>query len=231
MSTVQEFDQHADTYDAELNQALSVSGETREYFARKRIEWLAGCVYALRERPRSALDYGCGIGDTSVLLREAFDLASVTGIDTSRRSLELAASRHGDGACRFLRLEEHLPCGDIDLAYCNGVFHHIPPVERASAVDYVQRCLRPGGLFAFWENNPWNPGTRYIMQRTPFDRDAVTLSPPTAARLLRHGGFQIIRISHLFFFPRLLKSFRVFERCLARLPMGGQYQILCRKPD
>jgi hypothetical protein len=27
----------------------------------------------------------------------------------------------------------------------------------AAAVDYVYRSLRPGGLFAFWENNPWNP--------------------------------------------------------------------------
>ena len=37
-------------------------------------------------------------------------------------------------------------------------------------------ALRPGGLFAFWENNPWNPGTRLVMSRIPFDRDAITLS-------------------------------------------------------
>jgi hypothetical protein len=53
------------------------------------------------------------------------------------------------------------------------------------------RSLRPGGLFAPWENNPWNPNTRYVMSRIPFDRDATTLSPPKAVGLLRQNGFQV----------------------------------------
>src|SRR5215472_6154322 len=144
MSAVQEFDQHADTYDAELNRALSASGETKKYFAHKRIEWLKYCLNGNGEHPRSALDYGCGIGDTSELLLDALAVSSLIGIDTSPRSLELAAARQRHPSCRFLLLEDHLPCGDIDLAYCNGVFHHIAPAERASSVDYVWRCLRPG---------------------------------------------------------------------------------------
>src|SRR4029434_4043103 len=73
------------------------------------------------------------------------------------------------------------------LVYCNGVFHHIPPQAREAAVAYVARALRPGGLWAFWENNPWNPGTRYAMHRIPFDRDAIPLTPPEARRLLQAG--------------------------------------------
>jgi glycosyltransferase involved in cell wall biosynthesis len=35
--------------------------------------------------------------------------------------------------------------------FCNGVFHHIPVLERPKAVDHIHRSLRPGDLFAFWD--------------------------------------------------------------------------------
>jgi len=45
----------------------------------------------------------------------------------------------------------------MDLAYCNGVFHHIAPDARPEALAMIRDALKPGGLFAFWENNAWNP--------------------------------------------------------------------------
>ena len=45
---------------------------------------------------------------------------------------------------------------------------------------FVRQGLRPGGVFALWENNPWNPGTRLVMRRIPFDRNAVLLSARAA---------------------------------------------------
>ena len=96
-------------------------------------------------------------------------------------------------------------------------------------MNLVYRSLVPGGLFSFWENNPWNPGTRYVMSRIPFDRDAITLTPPEARRLLRAGGFEIVRTDFLFIFPRILGWLRGFERFAATLPLGAQYHVLCRK--
>ena len=110
------------------------------------------------------------------------------------------------------------------------MFHHIPPAEREAAVAYVHGALRPGGIFALWENNPWNPGTRLVMRRIPFDRDAETLSAPATRRLLRAGGFEIERTDFLFVFPRPLRALRPLERRLARAPLGAQYLVLARKP-
>lgn len=231
MNTSQQFDKHADTYDADLNAALSASGESKEYFAEKRVKWLERYVRQLCEQPRCALDYGCGIGDTAVLLLQIFKLESVVGLDISARSLELASQRHASGRCRFLHFADYVPHAEIDLVYSNGTFHHIPIAERASCVEYIRNSLRPGGLFSLWENNPWNPGTRYVMSQCAFDHDAITLASPEAARLLQTGGFEIVNISYLFFFPRLLRSFRFLEPCLSKLPFGGQYQILARKPS
>jgi hypothetical protein len=68
------------------------------------------------------------------------------------------------------------------------------------------------------------------MSRCPFDDDALPLAPPEACRLLRAAGFQIIGTRFLFIFPRRLKMLRVLEVPLSALPLGTQYQILCRKP-
>jgi len=225
-----QFDKYADTYDAELNQALAGSGEDKNYFALGRVTWLKRTLRQLRERPRSAIDYGCGLGDTSALLCKIFNLDLVVGLDVSLRSLERARLQHESDTCKFFAFHDYVPQANVDLIYCNGVFHHIPMGERGPSLDYIRRCLRPGGLFALWENNPWNLGTRYVMSQCSFDRDAIMISPLQAARLLRAQGFQVIGIHFLFFFPRFLKLFRFLEPYFSRVPLGAQYQILCRKP-
>ncbi|MFZ1007008.1 MAG: methyltransferase domain-containing protein [Candidatus Sulfotelmatobacter sp.] len=225
-----EFDLHADTYDADLNQALSLSGEDKDYFASRRVQWTAQCLHELQENPSRILDYGCGIGDTSQLLQSAFAAQSVIGVDISLRSLDLASKRNGTATRQFMSFADYHRMESIDLAYCNGVFHHIPVSMRGSAVEYIFCRLRPGGLFSFWENNPWNPGTRYIMSQCAFDHDAVMIPPPQAKALLRHHGFEIVRTDYCFFFPRFLKALRFLEGSLSSFPLGAQYQVLCRKP-
>lgn len=230
MDSFPEFDRYADTYDEYLNEALSISGEKKDYFARERVRWLARHLARLGETPHTALDYGCGIGDTSVFLKEFLNVQSVLGLDVSILSLERARSTYGSDTCHFLAFADYKPDESMDLAYCNGVFHHIPPIERDSAVAHIYQCLRPGGLFALWENNPWNLGTRYVMRRCVFDRDAVTITPPQAKRILSKGGFEILDLDYRFFFPRRLNVFRFLEGRMSELPLGGQYQVLCRKP-
>jgi SAM-dependent methyltransferase len=229
MSVTSQFDKHADTYDAELNQALAVSGEGKNYFALERVNWLKRFLQRLQELPSSAIDYGCGVGDTTALLCEAFDLSLVIGLDVSLRSLERARLRHASTSCKFLPFHDFVPQANVDMVFCNGVFHHIPVAERVTSLDYIRRCLRPGGLFAFWENNPWNPGTRYVMSQCSFDHDAITIPPAEAKHLLEGRGFQVISIHFLFFFPRFLRLFRFLEPYFSRIPLGAQYQILCRK--
>ena len=230
MKAAAEFDQFADAYDSDLNRALSVSGEDKDFFARGRVSFLAGCLRELREAPQSAMDYGCGIGGTALLLRDLVGVGRVVGLDISERSLERAREECQGGAVRFQTFEQYEPAADLDLAYCNGVFHHIPVEERKAAFGYIYRSLRPGGIFAFWENNPWNPGTRYVMAKCVFDRTAITIPWTEAKRMLLEAGFEIIRTDSLYYFPRVLKSLRFMEPGLRRLPLGAQYQVLCRRP-
>jgi SAM-dependent methyltransferase len=225
------FDAYAREYDAALMRGVSVSGEGKEYFAQGRVFWFARRLEELGVSPQSVVDFGCGTGSATPFLLEIPGVKSVLGIDVSQGLIEVARQQHGSERARFLTLREYTPSAQMDAAFCNGVFHHIPLAERAEAVSFIQRTLRPGGLFAFWENNPWNPGTRLVMSRILFDRDAITLTPPEARRLLRNNGFTIVGTDFLFIFPKPLKWLRPLEKTLTRLPFGAQYQVLCRKPE
>jgi len=225
-----DFDLHADTYDDDLNRALAASGEDRDFFARGRVDWLGACLKRHNQQPQKALDYGCGIGDTSRLLHELLGVQSLIGLDVSERSLARARERHGGTQYCFAAFPAYTPDESVDLVYCNGVFHHIPVAERDNAVDYIYRSLRPGGLFSLWENNPWNPGTRYVMAQCVFDRDAIRLTATEAMSRVRKRGFEVVSLDYRFFFPRFLSRLRFLESELTSVPLGAQYQVLCRKP-
>ena len=224
------FDSYAESYDRVLDEALRTSGENREFFARGRVSWLDRCLHQMGVQPRHVLDYGCGIGATAPLCFEILGAESVAGVDESLRSLEAARREYGNERAHFFSLADYEPAEAADLAYCNGVFHHIREEQRSTAAEYVFKSLRPEGLFALWENNPWNPGTRYVMAHCEFDRDAVPISALEARRLLRSAGFEVLRTDFLFVFPRFLRVLRPLESLFVRLPLGAQYQVLCRKP-
>jgi SAM-dependent methyltransferase len=223
------FDQYAAAYEQALSNALAPSGESREYFAEGRVAWLKHCLSERNQWADSLLDFGCGDGATTPLLLQALNAKSAVGVDVSAKSLEIARKRHASERIRYESLGEFQSSGQMDLAYCNGVFHHILPSQRAAALAMVHRALREEGFFSFWENNPWSLATRYVMSRCAFDRDAILVSPPAARALLRDGGFEILRTDFRFIFPRMLRAFRRMEDFVYRAPLGTQYQILCRK--
>jgi SAM-dependent methyltransferase len=224
-----EFDAFADRYDEALQRGLDASGESKEYFAEGRALWTRRRLDALGRRAGRVLDFGCGTGSATPYLLGALGAREVVGSDTSLASLEVARRDWSGRPARFVAPADVAGLAPFDTAFCNGVFHHIPLAERAGAVAAVRDALAPGGLFAFWENNPWNPGTRWVMSRIEFDRDAITLSPPEARRLLRAGGFDVLRTDSLFWFPRALAALRPLEPLLAGIPLGGQYLVLCRR--
>jgi SAM-dependent methyltransferase len=224
-----EFDEYAGSYDRALNRGLSLSGEPKEYFARERVRWLAARLSDIGAPHAHVLDYGCGTGGTSPELLQQLNARMVVGVDASRESLDIARQVHADPRLQFTSTSDLEPSGQFEVAYCNGVFHHVEPEQRLDALGYVRRSLAAGGHFGLWENNPWNPGTRLVMRRIPFDRDAKLLSPPRARRLLTRAGFDVLRTDFLFLFPRLLSALRPLERKLTRVPVGAQYMILCRK--
>jgi SAM-dependent methyltransferase len=223
------FDLERHQYNAMLAKGLRLSGEERHFFIRGRVLDLAAHLppgFTLRR----ILDFGCGTGETAHFLAETFSDANVVGVDDSEKALAEAEANFGSPRITFSSIPGKDPVENFDLCYVNGVFHHIEPENRVEIIHSIHDVLAAGGLLAFFENNPWNPGTRLVMKRIPFDRDAQMLNPPQARDLIRRGGFsRCLHTRFLFYMPHFLGFLRFAEPWLARLPLGAQYYVLAAK--
>ncbi|MFP4580469.1 MAG: class I SAM-dependent methyltransferase [Candidatus Sumerlaeia bacterium] len=220
-----DFDPYAKDYQDELDGILKASGESTEYFAEYKSRWL---IHRLRKNPpQKILDYGCGIGLASLYLARYFPEARVTAFDPSAESLEQARKRLG----KSVELV-HRPAdldSDYDLVLLANVIHHVQPNDRPALMDQMTRLVRPGGRLLIWEHHPWNPMTRRVVAKVPFDKDAVLIGMGEGKRLLRQYGFTIERGDYVIFFPRFAAWLRWMEPYLAWLPMGAQYALMARR--
>lgn len=94
------------------------------------------------------LDAGCGTGEASWRLAEAFPAATVLGVDLLDVNLDRARVRCAGfgGRVRFERrdvFELGLPDRSFDLTVCRHVLQAVPRAERAIAE--LVRVTRPGG--------------------------------------------------------------------------------------
>ena len=215
-------------YDALLRQGIRLSGEDRAFFVRGRVADLVAHLPPTF-RPHRVLDFGCGLGDTSGCLADAFPQAEIVGVDSSEQAVAWAREHHGGARVSFAVARTLADHGPFDLCYLSGVLHHVEPKSRAAVVRALRDVLTPQGLLALFENNPWNVGARMVMRRIPFDRDAVPLSPRETRRLVEGVGLHPLSVRFLFYFPRPLAVLRPLEHWLARVPLGAQYWVLAAR--
>jgi trans-aconitate methyltransferase len=162
-------------------------------------------------------------------LKEILHPERILGVDIDPELLVQASREHAGETIKFENCHHFFAHSEFHLAFCNGVFHHIDPGQRPATLRYIHDSLVPEGVLAFWENNPWNPATRYLMQRCEFDRETTPISLSHAKKLLHSNGFHVLDASTCFYFPRWLKWLRGLEPLFSALPLGAQYLVLARK--
>jgi len=223
-----EFDAVSSKYQKYLQRGLSLSGENSNYFAQKRVRHMIK-FGASDFRCRSIMDFGCGTGGNIESLLKVFEPKKLVAVDISYSSLKIVKETFKD-QCVITQSPSSLnPNSNFDFCFSNGVFHHIPPKERKENARTIFESIKPGGHFYFWENNPWNPGTHWVMSRISFDRNAIKIFPSQAVKLLKEVGFKVNLVHYLFIFPRFLAFLRPIEKILKRLPIGCQYLVLAQK--
>jgi SAM-dependent methyltransferase len=221
----QEFDRFAANYEHVLDEAVRFSGEQGAYFADVKARYIRDFVGA--RFSGSVLDYGCGIGLLAGLLKEYLPAARLDGFDVSYDSIR-RVSRALAAQGQFTSDAVQLADG-YQLIVVANVMHHIAPERRPEVVQDLADRLSPGGMLAIFEHNPANPITRRVVERCPFDEDAILLPAAETAAYVSRAKLCQLRLDYIVFMPRFLAWLRPLERRLAWLPMGAQYAIVAEK--
>jgi SAM-dependent methyltransferase len=226
-----EFDKFADEYRLTHARNIAITGEAPEYFAEYKMKDLAAEYVAHSQDADhcpSVLDFGAGIGTSVPFLRKHLPRARITCVDVSTRSLEIGKSLYGEDVA-FLAFDgSRLPFPDasFDIAYAACVFHHIDHAQHIDLLTELRRVLRPGGLLAVFEHNPYNPLTVRAVQDCPFDENAQLIPASAMRERLLQAGLATTYIRYRIFFPRLLSILRPIESRLTWLPLGAQYYAI-----
>lgn len=220
----------SEDYDSQCAQGLKYSGESRDYFANGRLLFLKKWWNKTgRTEPKIVLDYGCGTGETTMLLAMTYPSAKVIGCDVSTTFVTDANQKYANERVSFqLIVDGKIECPPAQLIHTNGVIHHIPLNQRDGVFKMLSGCLAVDGILALFENNPINPGTRFVMAKIPFDRDAIPVNYWEIKNLMRGASLLPIHSGFLFYFPKPLAFLRPLERCLVKLPLGAQYAVLAK---
>jgi len=225
-----EFDRLAREYDALLKDPLRDRfAPSAEFFVTRKLDVLLDFARraGLDTHAATWLDVGCGQGQLLRAGRTHF--ARAIGCDVSAGMI--AAISDLDVVLQSDARRLPLPDASVDWVTAVCVYHHVAPADRAVLSAEIRRVLRPGGVFAMVEHNPFNPAVQLIVRRTPIDAHAILLTAARARHLMRDSGFAIAATQYFLYVPQqLYRAARGVERLLARVPLGGQYVVFGRKP-
>lgn len=215
-----DFDDYADRYEGILQDQLAFFSADRGYFSEYKVMTIRATS---KDKPRSILDFGCGIGLTLPYLKKHFPGASLYATDISRKSLDYVAKQHNNVTpLADADVDGHR----FDLILVAGVLHHVPLSERPSLMLRLAHLLTPEGSLYVFEHNPFNPVTQRMVSTCPFDKDAHLLSRRRLLALMRESHALTPQASgYCLFFPERLHVLRRLESALRWLPLGGQYFV------
>jgi SAM-dependent methyltransferase len=236
-----EFDSYAQDYLGGTDNLFKrLVGGNLESFIAVKVRWLLAYltqdppISAIRPTEMSLLDFGCGTGELLQQLRRGGFKGKLEGCDVSRGMLAQLVMRWDSGDLPLLHITSAPTVGlmpnsfDIVLACC--VFHHIAHSERNEVFGALKDILKPGGRLISFEHNPRNPLTRYVISRTPIDRNAILLDPAECEDYVAGAGLRVLRTDHILFLPPRLRWLAALDHRLKRIPLGGQYVVVGERP-
>lgn len=224
-----EFDSFQNDYQQSLETAVAFAGKSHEFYLQAKVQHLLRVLSAkLGDVAQlKLLDVGCGIGLADSRLKDR--VGFLAGVDESARCVA-AARRENPGVLYQTGDGKHLPFdeGQFDAVFAINVLHHVDPSDRDAFLREMVRVCRAGGLVIVFEHNPYNPLTRLVVRRCPFDDGATLVSRGELARRLRNTGVEVVDARFILVFPSDRKLVSWAETALGRLPVGAQYYVAGR---
>ena len=212
---------------------LGLSDMDFKYFIRYKLDIVKKKV---SKNPKSFLDFGCGIGESSLYISKIFPNTKITGIDTCAFAIE---------ACKKLNIknsnfynvditQEEVLDKKYDVILLLCVLHHIPQKSRAKILKILLNSLNKNGKIFIFEHNPYNPISLLIFNKSEIDKGCFMVSPRKLKLMIRNLNEKNIKIyptRYTLFLPRFkfLKKIFFLEKYLEKVPIGGQYYTIIEK--
>lgn len=232
------FDKLAKNYFEVHRRSLSIfSNMDLNYFIRFKLDIVKSEIKKSRSsEPVNILDFGCGIGESTLYISEIFPNSKIIGIDLSSSSIEIAKKRKIKNtqffSCNIIN--ENIDNFSFDLIFISDVFQHIFEKDRAAVFSRLYSFLNKGGKIFIFEHNPWNPVTALIYKTTEIDNGCTMISSREFDSLIKKLNLQDIKIypsKYLIFMPRytFLKKIFFLEKFFQNIPIGAKYYKVIEK--
>jgi len=222
-----DFNDFTENYDLLLSKETQFFSSDDLYFAKYKIDILKDeCSLFQLD---NILEFGAGTGRNLPYLSNAFNCSQICASDISEISIEIAKKNNPNVHC-FVDDFGNQSFGNFDLIFIAGVFHHIIPKDRAAVFARLHSMLKPNGYLFIFEHNPYNPVTLRIVDKCPYDRDAVLIKPYQMRRYISETNFKVLKQRYCLFFPPFVtKKFPILDKFFSRLFLGGQYWTLAKR--
>jgi SAM-dependent methyltransferase len=207
----------------------SILGEAHEYYVKAKVKLLQNLRKEINAISGTWLDVGCGTGLVEHFLHD--ETRHIIGIDLVESMLRIAKNRCVH--CQYFRADAlKIPFANnsFDLTFSIALMHHVESKDRLPLLKEISRVTKAGGYISTFEHNPANPYTRCLVAMCRFDRGVTLINPREMIGLCRRAGLVFVDLKYLIFFPRYLSFLEPLEGVLRKIPFGGQYQILAKKP-
>jgi len=160
-------------------------------------EMIARLLEYLPSDPRRVLELGCGTGNLSLQLVDAFPRAELTLVDASAEMISLVRSRigaSGSGSAPRMayveaRFEElDLPEKSFDLVVSSISLHHVE--EKARLYARIRSLMKSGGRFCFADQIRGEPESNHVVnweRWLEFCRERGHCTPEEIESLVQHA--------------------------------------------
>lgn len=222
------FDQHSNSYRTDVDDAVLFADV--DFFTRVKANYTVDLLAEHFAAPTelSVLDVGCGIGLSHSLIAQK--VGTMHGVDVSAESIEVAKTKNPEVKYEVSSgADLPYPSGAFDAVLTVCVLHHVLPSAWHQFLAEMHRVVKPGGIALVFEHNPTNPLTQKVVDRCPFDEDAVLLKANRTVDLLQSVGFNRTKARYILALPAANNWLRRVDRLFSRLPFGAQYYAIGHK--
>ncbi len=173
-------------------------------------------ISKIKNQPQRILDLGCGTGSSTLILKQAFPKAEVTGLDISPHMLLMAEYKAKQANVTISWIQglaeaTSFPASEFDLISVAFLFHETPVHISQAILQDCLRLLKPGGQIIILDGNQKRlRRTNWLIKLfcEPYSQVYAAESVDT---WMKNLGFQQVQTNYVGWISQITSGFKVMN--------------------